>query len=196
MLWSFPCFFFFFKVILRFFSFFSYKSHGLFPLHISTSILAFCDAVKFPSLCFLSKKIKKKFHFKFFSFFFLFFSLSLFFFILDEFLGFCFGYIQLLFLLFFTGCSYSWIYVNLFHTCLFIFAFLFFLFSLSFLFSPLLHPFLFSFPSLLPFLSPFSSPFFPSLFLLSPSKSNCWALYAIFHSWPSAHAQISRLSIS
>ena len=42
----------------------------------------------------------------------------------------------------------------------------------------------------------FYSPLFPSLFLLSQSKLNCCALYAIFPSWPSAHAQTSRLSIS
>ena len=46
------------NLILRFV--FSYKSHGLFPLHISTSILVFCSAVEFSSFCFLSKNQKEK----------------------------------------------------------------------------------------------------------------------------------------
>ena len=183
MLWSFP---FLKKFILRFF--FPYKSHGLFPLHISISILAFCGGVEFSSLCFLSRKSKRKIHFSCFFFFFsLFFSL--------KFFVFYFGCIQLLFLLFFTICSYSWIYINLFQTCLFIFAFLFFsLFIFSILFSTPSFSLFFPFFSF--YLSLFNSPFFPSLFLLSPIKLNCPALYAIFPSWPSAHAQISRLSIN
>ena len=42
----------------------------------------------------------------------------------------------------------------------------------------------------------FSFPFFPSLFLSSLCKLNCCALFALFPSWQSAQAQISRLSVS
>ena len=41
----------------------------------------------------------------------------------------------------------------------------------------------------------FYSPFFPSLFLFSPSKLNCWAVFALFPSWHSVQVQFSRLSI-
>ena len=57
----------------------------------------------FPLCVSCPKKSKEKFILGYL----LFFSSSrLFFFVLDELFGFCFGYIQLLFLLFFTGCIY------------------------------------------------------------------------------------------
>ena len=148
------------------------------------------------------KRKKKKIHFKLFLSFFNFSCIFLSFFLMRFFFGFCFWCIWLLFLLFFTGCSYSWMNINLVHISLFIFSFLFFLFfflSLFFNFLILFSTpsFLFSLSSPLSFLSlSLYSSFFFSLFLLSLSKLNCWALYAIFPSCPSAQGQISRLSIS
>ena len=108
------------KFILRFFLVFSYKSHSVSPLPFSNSVLAFCSAVEFSSLCLLSKNKQEKklilgFFFFLFSFFFSFF--------LDEFMDFvldmfnCFSYCSLLAI---TVPEYTLIF----------FAFLFFLFSL------------------------------------------------------------------
>lgn len=128
------------------------KNHTVYFLHFSTSIVAFCGAVwSFPCVF-----VKKKNSQGLFFFLFLIFS----FFFLDEFFRFCFWYIQLLFLLFFTG-GYLWI-LQLFpntsnHLCFSVFSFLS-IFK-KFL-NPLLHPFLFSF-FLLSLLS-----FFPLSFFL------------------------------
>ena len=103
-----------------FFLIFSLINHTVY----SPYILAFCGAVEFPLCVSCQKQARKKLILVFF-----FFSFSYFFLFSWWVYGFCFGYVQLLFLLFFTGCKYPWIYINLFHTCLFIFAFLFFLFS-------------------------------------------------------------------
>ena len=74
------------------------------PLHSSTFTLAFCGAVEFSSLCILSlKKIILRCLFSFFHLF------------LKWVFKFYCWYIQLLFLQFFTSCSDSWIYRNLFH---------------------------------------------------------------------------------
>ena len=145
--------------------------------------------MEFSSLCFLSKKKrKKKIHFKFFFLFLTsFFLISFSDFVFDIFN--CLSYSSLL-----AVAIPKYIYI---HIHLFIFPFLFFLFSLFKIFkssSPAL-PFLFSLHSPLSFFF-FYSPSFPSLFLLSPSKLNYCTLYAVFPCWPSAHAQISRLSIS
>ena len=158
------------KIILRFFSFFLIN-HMVYPyMFLPPYQPSQCCGV-FLFVCIgppPPKKGKKKIHFRFFFFFFfssLSFSFSL------SFFGFCFGYIQLHFLLFLPAVAISE-YIQTLSTHIYS-SLLFYFFSLfSNFFNPLLHPFLFSFPSLLFF--PFSLFLFsPFPFLLSPSKLNC-----------------------
>ena len=83
------------------------------------------------------------------------------------------------FLLFFSCCSYSLIYTNLFHMSIYL------CFSI-FSFNPFSHPFLFSFLSLL---------FYPLHSLFSPCTLICYVSSAIFPSWHSALAEFSGLSV-
>ena len=102
--------------------FFSYKSHCLFPLHNSTFTLAFCSAVEFSSLLFLLKKIFSSFfscHPPFFC------GVSDF--VFDTFD--CLSYRFFFFFFYRIRLSLS-VPKSLSHMC--IFAFLFFLFTLTF----------------------------------------------------------------
>ena len=95
--------------------FFSYKSHCLFPLHISTFMLAFCSAVAFSSLFFLLRKI---FILRYFFLFFLVIFLILLSIYLTAFL-------------ILTSCSHSWIYIYIFFFFTYSYLSLFFYFFFS-----------------------------------------------------------------
>ena len=146
---------------------FSSKSHCLFSLHISTFTLTFCSVVEFSSFSYILF-LRSKDLFSGLPFFVIFVTL-----ILIHLTVFLIHLSQLqLFLNIYKSYSHISIYL-----CLYLFS----LFFLT----------LFSIPSF-SLLSPF--PLFPTLFLFSPCKLNCWDFVATLPSWHSAQAQFSRLS--